>query len=333
MTQHTFFCIDGHTCGAPVRLVAGGAPLLRGADQAERREHFVDEYDWIRRSLMFEPRGHGIMSGSLLYPPSRQDCDMAVVFIETSGCLPMCGHGTIGTVTFAIEHGLVTPRTPGTVRIETPAGIVTAQYQTNGAHVSAVKITNIPSFLFVKDYAFDAPELGPLTIDIAYGGNFYPIVESQENFRDMGDFTPGELLRLGRLCRDKLNGELDLVHPENPLIRGCRHWMWTGRPTKLGAHSRNAVIYGDQAIDRSPCGTGTSARLAQRRARGLIEPGEAFVHESIIGSLFTGRVEDDARVGDRDAVIPSIEGSAWVTGLNTIFVDDRDPFVHGFEVV
>jgi 4-hydroxyproline epimerase len=333
MAQHTFFCIDGHTCGAPVRMVTGGAPVLQGANQTERREHFMTEYDWIRRSLMFEPRGHGVMSGSLLYPPSREDCDMAVVFIETSGCLPMCGHGTIGTVTFAIEHGLVSPKMPGIVRIETPAGVVTAEYKTNGAHVSAVKITNVPSFLFIKDYEFDAPELGRLTIDIAYGGNFYPIVEAQENFRDMADYSPGELLRLGRACRDKLNKELDLVHPENPLIRGCRHWIWTGAPTKPGAHGRNATIYGDQAIDRSPCGTGTSARLAQRRARGLIEPGEDFVHESIIGSLFTGRIEDEVKVGDNDAIIPSIEGSAWVTGLNTIFVDDRDPFVHGFEVV
>ena len=149
----------------------------------------------------------------------------------------------------------------------------------------------------------------------------------------MSDFSPGELLRLGRLCRDKLNDELEMVHPENPLIRGCRHWMWTGEPTRPGAHGRNAVIYGDQAIDRSPCGTGTSARLAQRAARGLIAEGEDFVHESIIGSLFTARVEGRTKVGDFDAIVPSIEGSAYVTGLNTIFVDDRDPFVHGFEVV
>jgi len=333
MTQHTFFCIDGHTCGAPVRLVTSGAPQLKGADQAERREHFVTEFDWIRRSLMFEPRGHGIMSGALIYPPSREDCDLAVVFIETSGCLAMCGHGTIGTVTFVVEHGLVSPKTPGSLRLETPAGVVIAEYKTNGKHVTSVKITNVPSFLFMEGYEFEAPELGPLKIDIAYGGNFYPIVEAQENFRDMADFSPGELLRLGRACRDKLNQELDLVHPENPLIRGCRHWMWTGEPTKPGAHGRNATIYGDQAIDRAPCGTGTSGGRARRAAKCQTLPGQEFVHESIIGSLFTGRIEGEARVGEHNAVIPSIEGSAWVTGLNTIFVDDRDPFMHGFEVV
>ncbi len=333
MVQKTFFCIDGHTGGAPVRLVTGGAPNLKGANQTERRENFMNEHDWIRQSLMFEPRGHGVMSGALLYPPSSDEYDMAIVFIETSGCLPMCGHGTIGTVTFAIEHGLVTPREPGMVRIETPAGLVTASYKTNGPHVSAVKITNVPSFLLIRDYEFDAPELGNLTIDIAYGGNFYPIVESQKNFSDMGDYSPGELLRLGRLCRDKLNEELELVHPENPLIRGCRHWMWTGKPTREGAHARNATVYGDQAIDRSPCGTGTSARLAQRHARGLLGTNEDFVHESIIGSLFTGCIEETVKVGDSDAIIPSIEGSAWVTGLNTIFVDDRDPFHQGFQVV
>ena len=333
MTQHTFFCIDGHTGGAPVRLVTGGAPKLDGADQTERREHFMEEFDWIRQSLMFEPRGHGIMSGALLYPPSRDDCDMAVVYIETSGCLAMCGHGTIGTVTFAVEHGLVSPKTPGKLRLETPAGVVGAEYKTNGRHVTSVKLTNVPSFLCKQAYAFDAPELGSLTIDIAYGGNFYPIVEPQENFRDMSDFSASDLLRLGRACRDKLNEELELVHPENPLIRGCKHWMWTGEPTKPGAHGRNAVIYGDQAIDRSPCGTGTSARLAQRAARGQLNPGEDFVHESIIGSLFTGRIEGETKVGAFDAIIPSIEGSAYVTGLNTIFVDDRDPLVHGFQLV
>lgn len=333
MVQHTFFCIDGHTAGAPVRLVTGGAPPLKGDTQTDRRAHFMADYDWIRQSLMFEPRGHAMMSGAVLYPPGREDCDMAVVYIETSGCLPMCGHGTIGTVTFAIEHGLVTPKTPGSLRLETPAGIVGAEYKSNGRHVTSVKLTNIPSFLYRQDYKFDAPELGPLTIDIAYGGNFYPIVEPQENFRDMADFAPGDLLRIGRACREKLNQELDMVHPENPAIRGCRHWMWTGEPAKPGAHGRNAVIYGDQAIDRSPCGTGTSARLAQRAARGLLDDHEDFVHESIIGSLFTGRIEGHTKVGELDAVIPSIEGSAYVTGLNTIFVDDRDPFVHGFEVV
>src|SRR5690606_21438608 len=182
------------------------------------------------------------------------------------------------------------------------------------------------------DHVMDT-ELGPLKVDVAYGGNFYPIVEPQENFRDMADLTPGELLRLGRELRAQINDEIEAVHPENPLIRGFRHWMWTGQPTKSTANGRNAVIYGDQAIDRSPCGTGTSARMAQRHARGQMKKNDAFIHESIIGSLFTGRIEDITTVGDYDAIIPSIEGSAYVTGLNTIFVDDSDPFAHGFSVV
>lgn len=333
MSQHTFFCIDGHTCGNPVRLVAGGGPPLEGATQSERRQHFLAEFDWIRTSLMYEPRGNNLMSGAILYPPTGQDYDVAVLFIEVSGCLPMCGHGTIGTVTFAIEHGLVTPATPGILRLETPAGLVVARYQLEGSKVTSVKITNVPSFLYVKDYQFECPELGKLKVDIAYGGNFYPIVEPQENFKDFADYSPEELIRLGRMLYNTLNESIEVVHPEDETIAGMRHCMWTGKPTVPEAHGRNAVVYGKTALDRSPCGTGTCARLAQRVARGLLKPGEEFVHESIIKSRFIGRIEGTTKVGDYDAIIPSVEGSAYMTGLNTISVDDADPYAHGFQVV
>ncbi len=332
MASHTFFCIDGHTIGAPVRLVTGGAPPLEGKTQAERREHFLAEYDWIRTSLMFEPRGHDAMSGAILYPPSRDDCDAAVIYIETSGCLPMCGHGTIGTVTFAIEHGLVRPKTPGVLNLETPAGVVAARYTEQDGRVTSVRITNVPSFLMIRDHVFESSTLGTLKVDIVYGGNFYPILEPQENFRDFADLSVSEILRLGVEMRDQLNDELDVVHPENPLIRGMKHFMWTGAPTDATAHGRNAVVYGETGIDRSPCGTGTSAWVAQRVARGRLKPGEAFVNESILGGLFTGRAEDTTKVGSYDAIVPSVEGRAYVTGLNTIFVDDRDPYVHGFQL-
>lgn len=333
MANHTFFCIDGHTCGNPVRLVTGGGPPLEGKTQSERRQHFLAEFDWVRTSLMFEPRGHNVMSGAILYPPTSDDYDVAVLFIETSGCLPMCGHGAIGVVTFAIEHGLVTPATPGALRLETPAGLVNATYQQEGGKVTSVRIQNVPSFLYRRDHEFDCPELGPLKVDIAYGGNFYPIIEPQENFRDLADFAPSELLRLGRIVYETLNDSLEIVHPQDDTIRDARHCMWAGKPTLAHAHARNAVIYGKTGLDRSPCGTGTSARLAQRVARGLLQADEEFVHESIIGSTFIGRVDGTAKVGDYDAIIPSIEGQAHVTGLNTIFVDDRDPYAHGFQIV
>lgn len=334
MATHTFFCIDGHTLGSPVRLVTGGAPRLEGADQSARRAHFMAEFDWIRRALMYEPRGHDAMSGAILMPPTRDDCDAAVLFIETSGCLPMCGHGTIGTITFALEHGHITPATPGIVRLEAPAGVVEARYRRDDAgRVAAVEITNVPSFLLVRDHAFESRHFGRLKVDVAYGGNFYPILEAQENYRDMADLSVAEILALGRELRDQFNDEIEAVHPDDPTIRGFTHFMWTGAATVDGADGRNAVIYGETGIDRSPCGTGTSARVAQRVARGLLDIGEAFVHESILGGLFTGRAASRTTVGGFDAVVPTVEGRAFVTGFNTIFVDDRDPFVHGFRLV
>jgi len=333
MASHTFFCIDAHTCGNPVRVVAGGAPALPAATASERRRGFMRDYDWIRTGLMFEPRGHDMMSGSILYPPTREDCDLGIVFIETSGCLPMCGHGAIGTVTVAIERGLATPRQDGVLRLDTPAGVVEARYVRNGAHVESVRIRNVASYLHAAAVPVDCPELGPLVVDIAYGGNFYAIVEAQANYRDLADLSPADILRLSPVIRKRLNETGDYVHPEDPTIRGLSHVLWTGAPKDATAHARNAVFYGDRAIDRSPCGTGTSARMAQLAARGVLRVGDDFVHESIIGSLFHGRVEAAAKVGDRDAIVPSIEGWARITGFNTIFIDDRDPYAHGFQVV
>ena len=332
MARHSFHCIDGHTCGNPVRLVAGGGPLLHGSTMMERRAHFLAEFDWIRTGLMFEPRGHDMMSGSILYPPTREDCDVGILFIETSGCLPMCGHGTIGTVTMAVEHGLVRPRIPGVLRLDTPAGLVVAEYQQEGEYVEEVRITNVPSFLHSEGLAVECPDLGMLTVDVAYGGNFYAIVEPQANYRDMADYTAGQLIGWSPVLRRRLNEAYGFEHPENPSIRGLSHILWTGQPTVEGAHARNAVFYGDKAIDRSPCGTGTSARMAQLHAKGRLKAGDDFVHESIIGSLFKGRVERELEMATRKAIIPSVGGWARMTGYNTIFIDDRDPFAHGFVV-
>ncbi|MER8699137.1 4-hydroxyproline epimerase [Mesorhizobium sp. M0601] len=332
MAKNSFFCIDGHTCGNPVRLVAGGGPLLKGSTMMERRAHFLAEYDWIRTGLMFEPRGHDVMSGSILYPPTREDCDIAILFIETSGCLPMCGHGTIGTVTFAVEHGLIKPKTPGVLRLDTPAGLVVAEYSQVGDYVEEVRITNVPSFLYAEALTVECPGLGEISVDVAYGGNFYAIVEPQKTYRDMADHSAGELIAWSPVMRQRLNEKYSFVHPENPGIDKLSHILWTGAPTNPQADARNAVFYGDKAIDRSPCGTGTSARMAQLHAKGKLGVGNDFVHESIIGSLFKGRVEKEVTVAGKPAIIPSIGGWARMTGLNTIFIDDRDPFAHGFVV-
>ena len=332
MATHTFFCVDGHTCGNPVRLVAGGAPPLRGATMVEKRAHFLAEYDWIRTGPCFEPRGHDMMSGAILYPPTRDDCDIAFLFIETSGCLPMCGHGTIGTVTMALERGLVTPREEGVLRIDTPAGLVEARYTRNGDFVDSVRITNVASYLHARQISAEVEGLGTLTVDVAYGGNFYAIVEPQANFPGLEHVDPSDILRWSPRVRAAFRAQYDFAHPENPAIAGLSHVLWTGTPTHPEAHARNAVFYGDKAIDRSPCGTGTSSRMAQWAALGRLKVGDDFVHESIIGTLFRGRVERATTVGPYAAIIPSIEGWARMTGYNTIFIDDRDPLAHGFQV-
>ena len=331
---NSFLCIDGHTCGNPVRLVAAGGPMLEGNSQSARRQDFLNRYDWIRTGLMFEPRGHDMMSGSILYPPTREDCDIAILFIETSGCLPMCGHGTIGTVTFAIERGLVQPRNAGILMLDAPAGRIEARYKMNDAgKVTSVRITNVASYLAIRDLEIDCPELGPITIDIAYGGNFYAIIERQERFSGLETMTPGDILRLSPQIRQIVNQAVAVTHPEDDTISGVSHVMWTGAAQKPDSDMANAVFYGDKAIDRSPCGTGTSARMAQLAAKGQLSVGDRFTHESIIGSQFVGRVEESSKVGAFEAIIPSIEGWAIQTGYNTIFLDEEDPFVHGFQVI
>ncbi|HEV8389430.1 MAG TPA: 4-hydroxyproline epimerase [Dongiaceae bacterium] len=333
MAKFTFSCVDAHTCGNPVRVVMGGGPLLTGASMSERRQHFLAEFDWIRTGLMFEPRGHDMMSGSILYPPTRADCDIGILFIETSGCLPMCGHGTIGTVTVAVEQGLVRPKTPGVLRLETPAGLVIAEYEQKGEYVESVRLTNVPGFLHSTGLEAECPGIGTIKVDVAYGGNFYAIVEPQACYRDMADFTAGQLVQMSPVLRKNLNAKYTFQHPENPTIKGLSHILWTGAPKAPGAHARNAVFYGDKAIDRSPCGTGTSARMAQLAGKGKLKVGDDFVHESIIGSLFKGRVKEAAKVGNYEAIVPSVEGWARITGYNTIFIDDRDPYKHGFQVI
>jgi 4-hydroxyproline epimerase len=329
-----FHCIDAHTCGNPVRLVASGGPELQGRSMLDKRQHFIAEYDWIRTSLMYEPRGHAMMSGSILYPTERDDCDVAVLFIETSGCLPMCGHGAIGTVTIAVEHGLVAPRRPGFLALETPAGRVEAIYTEENGRVRSVRLTNVPSFLHSSGHEVECPELGgSLGFDIAYGGNFYAIIEPQANYTDLDQLTAADIVRISPLLRERINHAFEFQHPHDPRLSHLRHVMWAGSPRREDSDARNAVFYGDAAIDRSPCGTGTSARMAQMAARGELEVGDRFVHESYIGSQFIGRVESHTQVGEFPAIVPSVEGWARIYGRNVITVDPGDdPFWKGFTV-
>lgn len=298
----------------------------------ERRLEFMERYDWIRTGLCYEPRGHALMSGGFLFPPTRDDTDFGILFIETSGCLPMCGHGTIGIVTFALEHGLVQAPASGKLRIETPAGIVDASFQRDGNRVRSVRIRNVPSYVAAEGVVVDVPQFGKLTVDIAYGGNYYAIVEPQGPYTGLDELDASRLIDLSRKLRERVRAECEPVHPLQPSIRGVSHILWADKPATEGADARNAVFYGDSAIDRSPCGTGTSARMAHLFARGELEVGRDFVHESYIHSRFIGRVEEEVMLGDCKAIVPSIEGSSIATGYNTIWIDSEDPFAAGFIV-
>jgi 4-hydroxyproline epimerase len=336
MLKKTFFCVDAHTCGNPVRVVAGGGPNLVGQSMSEKRQHFLKEFDWIRKGLMFEPRGHDMMSGSILYPPSDPANDFGILFIETSGCLPMCGHGTIGTITIAIEEGLVIPKVPGKIRMEAPAGLVQIEYQQTGAKVDWVRLTNVKSYLAAEGLTINCPELGELVFDVAYGGNYYAIVDPQENFSGVQDFTASKIIQYSQELRNRINEEYPhyFIHPENNTIRDVTHMLWTGQPIDSSSSGRNAVFYGDKAIDRSPCGTGTSARMAQLHAKGKLKVGEEFIHESYIGSKFIGKVIEETAIGDIPAIVPSIQGWAKVYGYNNIIIDESDdPYAFGFQVI
>ena len=335
MGLSTFICIDGHTCGNPVRVVAEGGPELIGHTMSEKRQHFIKEYDWIRKGLMFEPRGHDMMSGCIFYPPSNPENDLGILFIETSGCLPMCGHGTIGAITIGIEEGLFTPKTSGKVRMETPAGLVLVEYQQTEKKVDWVKLTNVKSYLAATDLTIDCSELGELVFDVSYGGNFYAIIDPQDNFSGIQDFTATKLILFSQEIRDRINVKYPgmFIHPEDQSINGVSHILWTGDTISSEATARNAVFYGNKAIDRSPCGTGTSARMAQWYAKDKLKIGQDFIHESYIGSQFIGKVEAETTLDNIQAIIPSIQGWARVYGHNTITIDNNDPYAHGFQVI
>ena len=328
-----FDCVDAYTAGNPVRLVKSPAPQLKGNSMGEKRLYFLEHYDWIRTGLMFEPRGHDMMSGSFFYEPHAAENDVAVLFIETSGCLPMCGHGLIGTLTILLEENLIQPKDAGRIKVETPAGLVIASYQKEEEKVSSIQFTNVPAFLAASELEVDCSGLGKLIVDVSYGGNFYAIVDIQKNFKGIAHYTAGQLIQWSRELRKKINEQHSFHHPLDKKINGCSHVLWAGEPTQAGSTASNAVFYGDKAIDRSPCGTGTSARMAQWFAKGKLKVGDTFVHESIIGSIFKGRVEAAEQVGNILGMIPSIEGSARIIGYNQLILDPADSYVKGFQVL
>lgn len=335
MNKTSFTCIDAHTCGNPVRLVVEGAPILEGKDMSEKRQFFLQNYDWIRKGLMFEPRGHDMMSGAMIYPPHNPENDFSILFIETSGCLPMCGHGTIGAVTIAIEEKVINPKKDGVLKIETPAGTIEINYLYEKGKVKWVELTNVESYLCSEDLSIISTELGEINFDVAYGGNFYAIIDYQKNFSGIQNYTASDIVRYSQEIRKKINLKYPekFIHPIDSTIKDVSHILWIGDKIDSSSCSRNAVFYGDKAIDRSPCGTGTSARMAQMYFKGKLKLNDEFIHESYIGSKFIGTIKEESIMGSQKIIIPKIKGWAMIYGYNKIIIDKDDPYAYGFQVI
>lgn len=331
-TTHVYHAVDSHTEGMPTRVITGGVPVIPGSTMAERRLWFMENNDGLRKLLMREPRGHGAMSGVILQPPTRDDADWGVLYIEVSGLLPMCGHGTIGAATVLVETGMVEVIEPvTTIRLDTPAGLVVAEVAVKDGHAQSVTIRNVPSFLMREEQVVEVPGYGTVTYDLGFGGNFYAFVELEELGLPFDRKHKDDLLKAGLAIMDAINQADEPVHPEREDIRGCHH-VYLAAPGSDATRSQHAMAIHPGWFDRSPCGTGTSARMAQFHAKGELALDTDFVNESFIGSRFVGRLVETATVGDYEAVVPTVTGRAWVTGTAQYMLDPTDPYPEGFEL-
>jgi len=326
-----FAAVDAHTEGMPTRVITGGLAPLPGESMQERRLYFERHLDDLRLLLMREPRGHSAMSGAFLQPATRPDADWGVLFVEVSGCLPMCGHGTIGVATVLVETGMVEVTEPETrIRLDTPAGLVEVAVAVSGGRAERVTLRNVPAFVSALDAEVEVDALGgPVRYDMAYGGNFYALVPAASIGLAPVPANSEELIARGLAIADAINASAPPVHPLDSAIRGCKHVVFHA-PGEDGANARNATAIHPGWLDRSPCGTGTSARMAALHARGELAIGQEFVNESIIGSRFTGRLVEEVSLGTTPAVVPEVSGRAWITGMAQYLLDPTDPFPTGF---
>lgn len=323
--------VESHTEGMPTRVVVGGVGVIPGKTMFERRAYFMEHMDDLRTLLMYEPRGHSAMSGAILQPSTRDDADWGVLFIEVSGCLPMCGHGTIGVATVLVETGMVEVVEPVTkVRLDTPAGLVIVDVAVANGKALHVTLTNVPSFSYALDQIVDVPGYGKIEYDIAYGGNFYAIIPVERVGLAIAPENGAQLLAAGLAISNAINEQNRPVHPENSEIAVCHHVDFIASGNEGPLHWRNAMAIHPGWFDRSPCGTGTSARLAQMVARGQFKDSDVLENESWIGSRFSGRIVGRAKVGTFDAIIPAITGRAWIMGTAQWRLDPSDPFPTGF---
>ncbi|MFE7619182.1 proline racemase family protein [Streptomyces sp. NPDC057496] len=329
-TRHIFHAVDSHTEGMPTRVITGGVGTIPGDTMAERRSYFEKHRDAVRTLLMYEPRGHAAMSGAILQPSTRPDADYGVLYIEVSGYLPMCGHGTIGVATVLVETGMVEVTEPvTTVRLDTPAGLVKVDVRVEDGEATAVTLTNVPAFSVGLDRTADVPGYGTLRYDLAYGGNFYAMVDLDDLGLPFDRARKDDILAAGLALMKAVNATDEPVHPEAPHIHGLKHVQFVA-PGSDARHSRHAMAIHPGWFDRSPCGTGTSARMAQLHARGELALDTDFVNESFIGTSFTGRLVEETTVGGLPAVVPTVTGRAWITGTAQYFLNPSDPFPEGF---
>jgi proline racemase len=329
--NRVFSSIDTHTGGQPTRTITGGIPYIPGKTIVEKMTYLKENMDWIRTSLMFEPRGHDIMSGVILTEPTQSEADIGVIFIETTGYLPMCGHDTIGVCTALVETGMVKVEEPVThIVLDTPAGLTRVRVNVKNGKAKDVTFKNIPSFVMAENVKVDVPGIGKIVLDVAYGGNVYAILPADSAGIEIRPENARKIIAAGRKIKAAVNGQVKIQHPELDFINECTHVEFYGKPTSTQAHVKNTVFFAESGIDRSPCGTGTSAKLAVLYAKGELTLNQEFVHESIIGSIFRARIIEETRVGPFTAVVPEVTGSAHIMGLNQLFIDPDDPHRNGF---
>lgn len=332
-TSKLFKTIDTHTGGNPTRTVVSGLPKLKGKSMSEKMLEMKNEHDWIRKFLMYEPRGHDVMSGALMVDPCHPDADIGVIYIETGGYLPMCGHDTIGFCTALVEAGLIPVNEPFTkINLDTPAGLVEVEIKVEDGKAKEVSFCNIPAFL-LKSESVEVEGIGPISCDIAYGGNFYAIIDASSVGLELMPSNSAKIIEVAVKVRDEINRKTEVIHPEFPFINGLTHIEFFTNPTHPEATVKNTVIVPPGGIDRSPCGTGTSAKLATLYAHNQININESFVHESIVGTLFRGKIVATTEVGNLPAVVTQIAGTAWVTGMHTFIYQPDDEVGSGFLLI
>jgi len=322
--------IDTHTEGMSAQIVVGGVGEIPGDTMMEKRLHFIEYHDDIRELLMREPRGHAAKSGAILQPSPRPGVQWGVIFIEVTGCLPMCGHATIAVASALVETGMVEVSEPVTdISLDTPAGLVNARVEVLDGQAMSVTLQNVPSFADALNQQVDVPGVGVVTYDMAYGGNFYAIVTADELGLIFDRDNSAQIMERGLALMAAINSANPPVHPTESSIIGCRH-VQVLAPGSTARASKHAMVIHPGWFDRSPCGTGTSARMAQLHARGELPLETDFSNESFIGRTFTGRLIAETNVGEKPAVVPTITGRAWIMGTSQVYLSSDDPFPRGF---